>query len=87
MTSISNMGGFIIGPVHTAQTTSVIPNGYGGNAPLPVIEIEGGRIVAFVVPTDALKAMSENPYILQLLLADDGTVSLSAMPVVVRPEN
>lgn len=68
-------------PVETASTNTVIPCGHAGSKPLPISRFEGGYASAWVIPRKILKRMMREDMAISLVLAEDGSISMSALPV------
>ena len=81
MKGVTDQGGFVIEPVQTEHTNDVVPKGYAGYMDLPLIHTETGTMMAFVPSREALEAMLEKPFVIQLFMAEDATISMTAMPV------
>lgn len=66
-----------IEPVASEGTTRWIDRQHGGSMALPVVDVPGGHLVAFVPSKNALKALRRYGSILVLMRADDGSISLA----------
>lgn len=68
-------------PVTSSTTNNVIENGWGGNKPLPVTDMNKMTAIQWVIPRSVIKKMMRSPHALNLLIADDGSMSMAVMPV------
>lgn len=79
---IEQNGGFRVTPVESLNTTRHIKNGHVGTELLPVVDLPNGMVLsAWIVPRKALRAWLKSPHALQLVQAQDGSMSMTVMPV------
>lgn len=73
-------------PCSHESTSRYIENGDGGNKPLPVTDIPGGKAIGFIISKRELKALKRSQG-LSLVIMDDGSISLEVVGVKTVKEN